>query len=136
MPLLNLRRAAAPTADLIEWQLEHSQPYGQVWMAAVMGCDWALYEPGAVGYAGGGVDPLRRATPGWVLYNSVGRGRLRMRRERRRLTPWVEAASGGTVVDCVDGLSWYGERYDWSRRVIYLRIAYNVAYPMRGEVGL
>jgi hypothetical protein len=138
MRLLHLgrARAATPNADLMEWEFEHSQHLGHVWLAAAMGQDWALYEPGTVSYASNHNDPLRNVTPGWVIYNSVGRRRPRLRRERRRLVPWVEAASGGLVVECAEGLGWYGLGYARSRYVVYLRVAYDVARPEYGEVGL
>lgn len=110
------------SADLIDWEVAQADPYGDVWLAAVIGDDWALYPPGV--YDAAGNDPLAKVAPAYVRFNEVGRWRRpRLRRVRRWLVPWVELVSGARVVDTVEGLAWYGPEYDQSRHVIYLRVA-------------
>ncbi len=110
------------SADLIDWEVGQADPHGDVWLAAVIGDDWALYPPGY--YDTCSNDPLARVTPGYVRFNEVARWRRpRLRRVRRWLVPWVELVSHGQVVDAIEGLAWYGPEYDQSRYVIYLRVA-------------
>jgi hypothetical protein len=108
------------TADLLDWEFEHAEAGGDVWMLAAVGRDWALYGPGGVNHASN--DPLWGVTPWRVRYNEVGRRQPRLRRLRRWLVPWVEEVTLGAVQECAEGLSWYGPRFSWARYVVYLRV--------------